>query len=82
MTTMTDTELRVRGVQALIDALGEVEAEKFIALMAREPFDYTEWQRQLWPDMSVEALSRAAMARRSRLQAKHVSPSEDAQGPE
>ncbi|WP_242518579.1 MULTISPECIES: hypothetical protein [Thiorhodovibrio] len=64
---MTDTTLRVKGVQALIDALGEVDAEKFIALMAREPFDYTEWQRQLWPEKSVEELSQAAMARRARV---------------
>ncbi len=63
---MTDTELRVKGVQVLIDALGEVDAEKFIALMAREPFDSSEWQRQLWPEKSVEELSQAAMARRSR----------------
>ncbi|MBK5969197.1 hypothetical protein Thiosp_00916 [Thiorhodovibrio litoralis] len=67
MTAMTDTTLRVKGVQALIDALGEVDAEKFIALMAREPFDYTEWQRQLWPEKSVEELSQAAMARRARV---------------
>lgn len=82
MTTITDTELRVRGVQALMDALGEVEAEKFIALMAREPFDYTEWQRQLWPEMSVEALSQAAMVRRSRVQAEHAAQSEGEKTPE
>lgn len=70
MTAMTEAELRVKGVQVLIDALGEVDAEKFIALMAREPFDYTEWQRKLWPEMSVEALSQAAMARRSRVLTK------------
>lgn len=66
MNAITDTELRVQGVQALIDALGEVMAEKFIALLSREPFDYTEWQRNLWPNISVEELSKAAMARRVR----------------
>jgi hypothetical protein len=65
MNALTDTELRVQGVKALIDALGEVMAEKFIALLSREPFDYTEWQRCLWPDMTVEELSKAAMVRQS-----------------
>ena len=44
----TDTEIRVLGLKALTDALGEVEAERFIALVLREPFDYTAWQRRLW----------------------------------
>ena len=65
MNAITDTELKVQGVNALIDALGEVMAEKFIALLSREPFDYTEWQRDLWPEKTVEQLSEAAMARRS-----------------
>lgn len=65
MSAITDTELRVQGVNALIDALGEVMAEKFITLLSKEPFDYTEWQRALWPDVGVEELSRAAMTRRA-----------------
>jgi len=39
-------------------------AERFITLINREPFDYTEWQRNLWNDKSIEELSKAAMARR------------------
>ncbi len=58
---ITDTELRVRGVQVLTQSLGSVAAERFIALVQREPFDYTEWQRTLWEDQSVEEISRAAM---------------------
>lgn len=57
---LTDSEIRSAGVRALVDALGEVSAEKFIALIQREPFDYTEWQRSLWPGKSVEELSAAA----------------------
>jgi hypothetical protein len=64
MNTTTDTELKIQGVEALIAALGEVMAERFIALINREPFDYTEWQRNLWNDKSIEELSKAAMARR------------------
>ncbi|MEM7538813.1 MAG: hypothetical protein AAF639_42025 [Chloroflexota bacterium] len=54
---MTDIELKIKGVKALTDALGEVNAAKFISLMLREPFDYTKWQRKLWPDLTVEELS-------------------------
>ncbi len=57
---MTDTEIRVRGLAALSTSLGCVEAERFIALIQREPFDYTEWQRSLFEGNSVEALSDAA----------------------
>ena len=61
----TDTEVRIRGLRALVEALGTVEAERFITLILREPFDYTQWQRQLWADRSVDELSKAAMAMRS-----------------
>jgi hypothetical protein len=61
MSAITDTEIKLRGMDALIEALGEVQAEKFIALIRREPFDYTEWQRTLWSDKSVEEISRMAM---------------------
>ena len=57
----TDTEVRLDGLRALVDALGTVEAERFITLMLREPFDYTIWQRHLWTDKSVDEISKAAM---------------------
>jgi len=65
MNTVTDTEVKIKGVEALISALGEVNAERFISLIMREPFDYTEWQRSLWNDKSVEEISKMAMARRN-----------------
>ena len=34
----TDIEIKTAGVRALVQALGEVDAEKFIALIQREPF--------------------------------------------
>ena len=61
---LTDTELRVAGVKALVEALGDVEAEKFITLIQRERFDYTKWQRSLWPDRTVEEISEVAMRQR------------------
>ena len=61
MNTITDTELKLRGIEALIAALGVVEAERFVSLILLEPFEYTHWQRYLWPDKSLEEISGLAM---------------------
>jgi len=53
--------LRNKGMSVLINHLGQVEAERFISLIIREPFDYTEWQRELFNNMSVKELSNTAM---------------------
>jgi hypothetical protein len=58
---ITDTEVKVKGIKALMDSLGSVDAERFISLIQREPFDYTKWQRTLWEEQSVEEISRSAM---------------------
>lgn len=63
---ITDTEIKIKGIEALINKLGEVEAERFIALLIREPFDYTQWQRTLWANKSVVELSHAAMQLRKK----------------
>jgi hypothetical protein len=62
---MTDEEIKVQGLRALVAALGDVQAERFVSLMTRAPFDYTKWQASLWLDKSVEELSREAMRLRS-----------------
>lgn len=69
---MTDTEIRVKGMTALSASLGTVEAERFIALILREPFDYTRWQRTLFEDLSLSALHEAA--NRHRNQSAAVQP--------
>ena len=62
----TDTEIRKKGLRVLVDNLGDVDAEKFISLIIREPFDYTEWQELLWADQTVEQVSEKAMSYRNR----------------
>jgi hypothetical protein len=66
MKPISDTEVRQKGMNALIEALGEVDAERFISLLIREPFDYTAWQRELFPDADVATLSKKAMENRNR----------------
>jgi hypothetical protein len=58
---MTDAELRIKGLGILSKTIGNVDAERFISLMIREPFDYTKWQKDLWNEVSIEELSKNAM---------------------
>jgi hypothetical protein len=58
---MTDTELKVKGFQVLSKSLGDIEAERFISLILREPFDYTQWRQGQWDHLSLEQISRNAM---------------------
>lgn len=67
---ITDTEIRIRGLQILTEHLGDIEAERFIALIQREPFDYTKWRQGLDEDLSIEEISKRAMA----LKMKTVEP--------
>ena len=60
----TDTEIRTNGLQALIHELGILDAERFIALIQREPFDYSHWQVDLWTEQSVDDISKSAMTMR------------------
>lgn len=63
---ITDTEIRVKGIQVLTKHLGDVEAERFIALIQREPFDYTKWRQGLDEALPVDEISRRAMDLRTR----------------
>ena len=42
-------------------SFGDVDAERFIAPISREPFDYTTWQRGLWGNKRIEQISKEAM---------------------
>ncbi len=56
-----DAILLDNGIKCLSESLGLVEAERFIALLIKEPFDYTQWrQDNLCIDMSVKEISNAA----------------------
>lgn len=61
---ITDTEIRLKGLKILAKYLGDVEAERFIALIQREPFDYTKWRQGLEEDFSIEEISKKAMTLR------------------
>ena len=56
----TDTVIRQEGMTALLEKLGMVDAERFISLIIREPFDYTKWRADLFDGMNVEQLAQKA----------------------
>ena len=56
----TEAEIRAAGMRALIQALGTVEAEQFVAALTRDRFDYTEWRKTGLPDLGLETLSAQA----------------------
>jgi hypothetical protein len=58
---ITEVELRIKGVNVLSDSLGLVDAERFLSIMHKESFDYTQWQKDLFSDLSVDELSTKAM---------------------
>ena len=63
---LTDTEIKKKGFKVLVENLGDINAEKFIRLISKEPFDYTLWQSTLWKDEPVEQVSEKAMRYRAK----------------
>ena len=59
----TETQIRYEGLDALVKQLGMIDAERFISVILRERFDYTEWQRHLWENDSLETIYQRAAAR-------------------
>ena len=62
----TDIDIRFEGIRLLMQVLGTVEAERFIALINRERFDYTEWRKNQWQDETVASLATRARALREK----------------
>ena len=58
---MGDTLIMEKGMRSLVESLGEVDAERFITRLIREPFDYTKWQRSLFDGMTIEEISAEAV---------------------
>ncbi len=53
---MTETQLRVEAMKLLNQELGPVDTERFISLLSKDRFDYTEWREHLWDRVSVDDL--------------------------
>lgn len=58
----TDAIIRLEAIDALIDRLGEVDAERFLQMIKKENFDYTRWRDALWSGKNVDEIHRQALA--------------------
>ena len=58
----TDTVIRLEAMDALVDKLGEVDAERFLQIVKKENFDYTQWRNGLWSEESVDEIHAQASA--------------------
>lgn len=55
--TMTDSELKSKCFTILAEQVGNVEMERFIMLLSRDTFDYTEWRKDnLFKGETVDSL--------------------------
>ncbi len=52
----TDAEIKNKGYKVLFNNMDSIEAEKFISLVNAEQFDYTEWRKDLFEDMSLQEI--------------------------
>ena len=52
----TDNIVRVEAMNVLINALGSVDAERFISMVKRDTFDYTKWHQKLWDGLSIDEI--------------------------
>lgn len=59
---ITNTELMTRGMECLVQNLGDLEAQRFISTIMREKFDYTQWRREHFGNMDADAFLDAAVA--------------------
>ena len=63
----SNTVLRDDGMRILSEQLGLVEAERFIALMRRELFDYSQWRQGLYTDVPLEKFLHDAQDHRDKI---------------
>lgn len=52
--TLSDTELRIRGIEILNEKLGTSAALRFLSLLHREPTDYVAISRRLYEGQSID----------------------------
>lgn len=57
----TDSEIIYDAYNTLASTMDILELERFIMLVKRDNFDYAEWRKYLWEDLSVEEISQRAM---------------------
>ena len=49
----SETALRVEAMDILVKQLGLVDAERFIDMIKKDNFNYTQWRKTLWKDKTL-----------------------------
>jgi hypothetical protein len=57
----TETVLKVEAIDLLLKTFGVLETERFITSIKSSNFDYTEWQKELWKDKSIDEIHKMAV---------------------
>ena len=60
---MDDVEIRIKGIEALNQALGPSAALRFLTLLHREPTDYVEISRRLYEGKTIDEIFERAKRR-------------------
>ncbi len=55
-------EIMDTGFACLVERLGVVDAERFVAMIKRENFNYTLWRREYFDRMDLKQVREEAMA--------------------
>lgn len=53
---MDDVEIRMKGIEALNQALGPSAALRFLTILHREPTDYVEISRRLYEGQTIDEI--------------------------
>ncbi|MGO9014347.1 MAG: hypothetical protein ACLQF0_05140 [Dissulfurispiraceae bacterium] len=61
---MNDTEIKLKGIDALNKTLGASAALRFLNLLHREPTDYVEISRRLYEGQTIDEIFKRAKKRR------------------
>ena len=56
----TEAVIKMEAMDLLLKTFGVLETERFITSIKSNDFDYTEWQKTLWNDKSIEELHEMA----------------------
>jgi hypothetical protein len=53
---MDDTEIRIKGIEALQKSLGSAAALRFLTLLHREPTNYVEVSQRLYEGQTIDEI--------------------------
>lgn len=55
-------EIMDTGFAYLVEKMGVIDAERFIAIIKRDDFDYTVWRKEYFENMELDEIRKDAVA--------------------